>query len=52
MREKDLMLCKNCFNCKIKNEKVACKLGHFSDEDLEFLLYVPQDFDCESYEEG
>jgi len=51
MHEKDLILCKNCFNCKIKNEKVSCKLGHFSDEDLEFLLYVPQDFDCEGYEE-
>lgn len=51
MQPKNLILCKNCFNCKIKNGKVSCKFGHFSDEDLEFLLYVPSDFDCEEYEE-
>ena len=51
MQQKELVLCKNCFNCKIKNDKVSCKFGHFTKEDLEFLLHVPQDFDCEKYEE-
>lgn len=48
-QENSILLCKNCFNCKIKNEKVYCKLGYFSDEILEYLLYIPQDFDCQDF---
>jgi hypothetical protein len=44
-------LCKNCFNCKIKGNKVYCKFGLFEEKKDTVLLYIPQDFDCPEYEE-
>jgi len=51
--EKTIKLCKECYNCKIKNNKVHCKKQYFTDIDYDknFILFTPYDFNCLYYEE-
>jgi hypothetical protein len=50
--EKSKIFCKNCINCKIKNNLVSCKNGYFCNVTLkEAYLYKPFDFDCVEFEE-
>lgn len=43
-------LCIDCLYCKIKNDKVYCKLGFFKDKKVEEIqLNSPIDFDCAEF---
>ena len=42
-----IFLCIDCYNCKIKDNEVYCKMGYFSKvKEGEILLLSPFDFDC------
>jgi hypothetical protein len=45
--ENNTPLCIDCFQCKIKNNKVFCKYKYFTDMNYrDVSLFTPFDFDC------
>ncbi len=51
LEPEQIKLCKNCFNCKKKKNKVYCKIGYFKISADIPIIYTPYDFDCYEYDE-
>lgn len=46
-----MKFCKDCVNCRIKQDLVFCRCGHFNNCTLDDIIdYIAEDFDCEDYE--
>ena len=49
---KKYRLCRKCYNCKKKDEKVYCKEGYFKDKsEKDIKTLIPEDFECVDYNE-
>lgn len=54
---KNVQICKDCFNCKQKNNKVYCKLGFFGPTNADEFnnvvwpntIYYPEYFECKEF---
>jgi hypothetical protein len=45
---KEILLCKDCINCKITNGNIKCKNGKFTNKsNNDIMFYTPILFDCE-----
>lgn len=52
MEKSNVFFCKNCVNCKIKNNLISCKLKYFENITYKELdLLTPFDFECIYFEE-
>jgi hypothetical protein len=51
-QEDKILLCIDCIYCRTKNLKYYCLFGKFYKNNFsDIMLFVPEDFDCESWEE-
>jgi len=49
---KKYRLCRNCYNCKRKNNKIRCTEGYFDNKDeRQIQTLIPEEFECFEYEE-
>lgn len=48
----NILLCRNCYNCKKKDGRVYCSVGHFDVDEKNDLpiIFTPYDFDCHEYD--